>query len=114
MAEQDCTPEERFAAVAAALHSGPGVTYSPPEAPGANKFGSSALKVNSRIFAMLVRGELVVKLPRQRVDAFILAGEGQRFDSNRGRPMKEWLVLARASALDWRELAGEARDFVAR
>ena len=35
-------------------------------------------------FAMLVRGRLVVKLPRARVDAAVVEGAGVRFDANRG------------------------------
>lgn len=43
---------------------------------------------------MFVGGQLVVKLPKARVDALVGAGEGARFDGNKGTPMKEWLVLA--------------------
>lgn len=34
-------------------------------------FGSSGLKVESKVFAMLVKGELVVKLPKHRVDQLV-------------------------------------------
>ncbi len=57
---------------------------------------------------MLVPGHLVLKLPGPRVDALIAAGEGIRFDANKGTPMKEWLSLDAASALPWRPLAVEA------
>jgi hypothetical protein len=36
-----------------------------------------------RIFATLVRGQLVVKLPRSRVYELVSAGEGVRFDANK-------------------------------
>jgi hypothetical protein len=76
-------------------------------------FGSSSLKVNGRIFAMLSsRGEFVVKLPRQRVDALVDSGEGVHYDAGKGRPMKEWLALKADSALDWSALADEALAFV--
>jgi hypothetical protein len=51
-------------------------------------------------------------LPRARVDALMAAGEGIRFDANKGTPMKEWLTLDPASALPWCSLAREALDFV--
>jgi hypothetical protein len=75
-------------------------------------FGSGSLRINGKIFAMFVRGQLVVKLPRPRVDALVAAGEGTRFDANKGTPMKEWLALDASSRLDWLDLSGEAFAFV--
>ena len=66
------TPEERYAAVVAALVSTPGVTTGADEPRGRNRFGASGLKVGGKIFAMLVRGKLVVKLPQQRVDSLFV------------------------------------------
>jgi hypothetical protein len=77
-------------------------------------FGSHALKVHGRIFAMYVRGRLVVKLPRARVDELVDSGAGVRFDANKGTPMKEWFALAPESTLDWSGLAGEALAHVGR
>ena len=74
-------------------------------------FGSNALKVNGKIFAMLVRGELVVKLPRARVDALVASGAGAHFESGPGRLMKEWVALQGAEE-DWLALAREALAFV--
>ena len=81
-----------------------------PPAPGRG-FGSSALRFRGKIFAMWVRGELVVKLPKARVDALVEDGQGVRFDANKGTPMKEWFRLAPGSALDWPALADEALRF---
>jgi hypothetical protein len=76
-------------------------------------FGSSGqLRVDGRIFAMLVRGSLVLKLPRVRVDELVAAGEGARFDAGKGKPMREWFVLSPTSKKQWRALASEAMDFV--
>ena len=75
-------------------------------------FGSGSLRINGKIFAMFVRGQLVVKLPRTRVDGLVAAGEGTRFDANKGTPMKEWLALDASSRLDWLDLSGEAFAFV--
>lgn len=81
--------------------------------PGATQgFGRSALRVQGRIFAVFVRGELVLKLPKSRVDELVEAGEGRRFDANKGTPMKEWLALAPGSTMAWLPLAQEAHDFV--
>lgn len=100
----------RFAAVVQALGKEPGVTHSLAEG---KRFGSSALKVHDKIFAMVSSaGHFVVKLPRARVDALVGNGAGARFDANRGRPMKEWLEVHSESAEEWLELAREALDFV--
>jgi hypothetical protein len=107
------SPQARFAAVVAALVNAEGVA--PPEPGQSNKFGSSGLKVHGKIFAMLVRDRLVVKLPRRRIDALISAEHGERFDPRHdGRLMQEWLVLAPSSDLDWLTLATEAMQFVGR
>lgn len=101
-------PEERFARVIEELLGQPGVT--PPAE--RNGFGSSALKIHEKIFAMLVRGRLVVKLPKARVDALVASGDGERFDANKGKPMKEWLALNAESPAEWLALAREAMAFV--
>lgn len=77
------------------------------------KFGSSALKVNGKIFAMVMRGDLVVKLPKRRVDELVAGGMGRRFGPGRGRVMKEWIAVAVNDARVWHELAHEARQYVA-
>jgi len=82
-------PEDRFAAVIEALLRHPDVTQSPEEARSRKRFGSTSLRVKGKIFAMLVRGRLVVKLPARHVDALVEAAEGQRFEPCRGRLMKE-------------------------
>lgn len=78
---------------------------------GGRGFGSNALKINNKIFAMLVGRRLVVKLPRARVTELIETGRGQPFDSGKGRPMKEWVALTGDEA-ECRALVVEAQSFV--
>jgi hypothetical protein len=99
------TPEERFAALVDLFVGTPGVTL--PQQRG--KFGSAALKVDNRIFAMLSGGRLVVKLSRDRVQALIDAGEGGPFDAGKGTPMKEWLTVRQDDR--WEALSKEALEF---
>ena len=101
---------ERFAALVGEFAAQPDV-----EAPGDSnrrRFGADALKVNGSIFAMVVGGRLVVKLPRERVDALIGDGTGAPFASGKGRPMKEWLTVVDEDLHRWLALSREALDFV--
>jgi hypothetical protein len=99
--------QERYEDLVDELLGTPGVT--PPR--GGGGFGRSALRFQNKIFAMLVRGALVVKLPAARVDALIGAGDGVRFDANKGTPMREWFSLDPESGLPWLPLAREALEF---
>lgn len=101
------TPEERYEDLVDDLTGVDGV--SPPA--GGSGFGRSALRYRRKIFAMFVRGQLVVKLPRPRVDELVADGHGERFDANKGTPMKEWFSLDPESDLAWPPLAREALDF---
>jgi hypothetical protein len=77
-------------------------------------FGSGALKVNGKIFAMeSSKGQFVVKLPLERVDELVASGQGERFEPARGRLMKEWLAVGDRKA-NWVGLAREAYEFVKR
>lgn len=81
---------------------------------GRRVFGWAVLRVNGAIFAMLSQGQLVVKLPRCRVETLIEAGTGGPFDARKDTPMKEWLTVAGHDPATWQALAREAHDFVAR
>ncbi len=105
------TPDDRYATLADALLSTADITLG---SAGKKGFGSSALQVGGKIFAMLAGGKLVVKLPRQRVDALVASGDGTRFDPRHdGRLMKEWLAVESTSDEEWLSLAREAMGFVA-
>ncbi len=85
--------------------------------PGVNEgtgFGSNpGLRVGTKIFAMLGRDGLVVRLPKARVDELVATGAGTRFDPRRdGRLMKEWVVVPVTRRRSWGGLADEALEFV--
>lgn len=103
------TPPQRYAGLVAKIKRSPGVT----DLSEGKGFGSSGqLKADGHIFAMLVKDELVLKMPRSRVDELVAAGEGTHFDAGKGRPMREWFVLSPRSKLEWLPLAREALAFV--
>ena len=98
--------EERFEQLAATLLAQPGVEQG-------TGFGSApGLRIKGKIFVMLVKGELVVKLPKDRVDGLTASGAAAQFDPGHGRLMKEWASVPADSPEDWERLAGEALQFV--
>ena len=101
------TPEQRYQDLVDELAGEEGVLV-PQRGSG---FGRSALRYRRKIFAMLVRGQLVVKLPRPRVDELVAAGHGERFHASKGTPMKEWFSLDPRAGLAWPPLAREALAF---
>src|SRR5215469_15516047 len=103
----DLSPEMRFEDLLGEFSDIDGVTL--PH--GGGGFGRSALRYRGKIFAMFVRGALVLKLPGQRVDELITAGHGARFDANKGTPMREWFTVAPDCPLPWPALAAEALEF---
>lgn len=110
MSDPAIMPEARFEAIVEEFLGDPDVT-APSDGKG---FGSSGLKVHNKIFAMLVRRKLVVKLPKSRVDALVASGDGERYDPRGdGRLMKEWVAIKPTSTEGWLALAREALQFVA-
>ena len=108
MADDDRSAAELFAELCEEFAGTPGVTVRGSGRPG---FGSSALKINNSIFAMLVGDRLVVKLPRTRVAELIERGVGEPFDAGKGKPMKEWVGLLGDEGT-CRQLVAEALAFV--
>jgi hypothetical protein len=99
------TTEQLFAEVTAPYRAMIGVTM------GTGFGANPGLRYRGHIFAMLSSGALVLKLPAPRVAALVAAGDGVPFDAGKGRPMREWLVLAGADNGQWRALIAEAFAF---
>ena len=108
----DETAQAHYATLVAAFAASPDVAVGGTPAGRGRVFGSGALTVDGRIFAMLSHGTLVVKLPRTRVEALVEAGEGERFDPGHGRVMREWLSVRPGLEQRWQDLAMEALAFV--
>ena len=106
-ARKDSSPPDvdpNFVRVAKAFEKDRQVTYG-------RMFASMGLKVNGKIFAMLVKGKFVAKLPRDRVDELVRGKRGSYFDPGHGRLMKEWVAMEGNEAT-WLDRAREARRFV--
>lgn len=107
--EAPVSAEKLFERLARDLRSRPLVE------PGTGFGSMPGLRVRTKIFAMLCRGELVVKLPQARVDSLVAAGVATRFDARRdGRRMKQWAAISPEHASTWSGLAAEALHHVSR
>ena len=97
-------PQTEFATVARGFLDRPDVDA------GTGFGGSPGVRVDGRIFAMLVRGRLVVKLPAARCAELRDAGVAEPLAVGR-RVMKEWIEVLAEDAARWQELAEEAYEF---
>ena len=95
-----------FEAIALRFTGRPGITH-------ARMFDATVLKFRGKIFSMLVKGNLVVKLPRERAAALAASGTAQPFDPGHGRVMRQWAVIRPTDLEEWRDLVREAQAFVA-
>ncbi len=109
---QKTTTAKHFDEVVEALRDYPGVTI-PSVSATSKKFGSSGLRIDNKIFAMISsKGQFVVKLPRERVNDLVASGIGEYFDPGHGRLMKDWLVVKPGFVEKWLPLAREAMEFM--
>ena len=70
-----------------------------------------ALKIRKKMFAMLSKGNYVVKLPKKRVAELIESGVGLPYDPGNGKFMKEWVIIPEKYVDEWIDYASEAKDF---
>ena len=104
---------QRWEALVADLLAAGSATYG-NEGGAQRAFGATSLKTNGKIFAMLVKDRLVVKLPVGRVEELVSSGVGERFDPGHGRIQKEWLSVRGWDLAECRALATESEAFVAK
>ena len=100
------TGEEQFRAIRDGYIDRPGVTT------GTGFGGNDGLRIDGRIFAMLVRGELVVKVPKERAAELVEHVEGRPFEPGTGRVMRQWVSVPVDRADAWRGLVDEAFAYV--
>jgi hypothetical protein len=91
--------EVAFAALADALDD--------PRVERVAKMGRINLRVGGKVFAMTIRGRLVVKLAAARCQALVDAGTADFLVMGK-RVMKEWVTFAPAPGGLWLKVAREA------
>lgn len=99
-------PSAFFDDVAVTLLAQPGVS------PG-TMMGFPCLRINGEFFTSCDHrtGDLIVKLPRDRVQELIDNGLGKPF-APAGRTFREWVLVEDRDAARWAALMTEARLFV--
>ena len=96
------TAEEQFGKIAESI----------PDAKLSKMFGCPCIKApNGKSGAMLWKDNLVVKFPKEKVEAQLKSGR-QQFDPMGGRPMKEWIVIPPEESASWQALAQKSHDAV--
>jgi TfoX/Sxy family transcriptional regulator of competence genes len=83
---------------------------SDPDIASKHAFGSPGLRYRDKIFAMHVRGDLVVKLPSGRCEELASDGRARPFRVGQ-RVMAEWVVIGPEREFEWDGLADEALAF---
>jgi hypothetical protein len=80
---------------------------------GKRGFGAGALLANGRIFAMDRQGELVLRLPAERVNELVSTGAVRPFTAGKAKPLREWCTLEPGRQARPLALAREALSFAA-
>lgn len=76
-------------------------------------FHSEGLTVQGKIFALLVRDDLVVKVPAAQAAALVADGSAVPFEPRPGRAMREWIRVGLAAGKDrWEALVADAYAYV--
>lgn len=76
-------------------------------------FSSPGLRFGDKIFAMDVKGELVVKLAEGRCEELASDGRARPFAIGQ-RVMREWVVIGPERAFEWDALTDEALAYARR
>ena len=76
------------------------------------KFGES-LKINKKIFVMIIKGKFVLRLPEGQVTSLIKSGKGEPYDWwGDGNISKDWVIIPIKFKEKLIDLASEAKDYV--
>jgi hypothetical protein len=73
--------------------------------------GAQGLKYGKKMFVMFFKGDLLLKLPPQRVQALIAEGLGAPYDPGTGTPMEDRVLIGADHADSWIGLCEEALSY---
>ena len=71
-----------------------------------------SLKIKKKMFAFPTKdGNIIVKLPKERVTELLGSGEGLPYDPGSGKIMKEWVIIPSKYSDKWFDFVEEAMKF---
>ncbi len=70
-----------------------------------------ALKIKKKMFVFLNKGNMTVKLPKERVTELLSSGEGLPYDPGNGKIMKEWVIIPLKDSDKWINFVEEGMRF---
>jgi hypothetical protein len=73
--------------------------------------GAQGIKRGGKMFVMFMKGDLVVKLPENRVKEVIDSVEGEPFDPGTGKPMKNRVLIPVSKKETWIKFCEEAKEY---
>ena len=74
--------------------------------------GAQGIKYKGKMFIMFYNGDLVIKLPPDRIKELIEAGDGMPFDPGTGKPMKDRMLIPINKKHLWIPLSEESKDYI--
>lgn len=73
--------------------------------------GAKGIKQGKKLIVMFMKGDLIVKLPKERVVEIVASGEGKPFDPGTGKPMKNWVLIPETRKDLWIKYSEEAKSY---
>jgi len=73
--------------------------------------GAQGIKQDKKLIVMFMKGEIIVKLPANRVSEIIASGEGESYDPGTGKPMKNWVLIPGTHRNLWIKFCEEAKNY---
>lgn len=90
-----------YAQVKAHFEMVPGVTVNSGR-------GAQGLKVGKKMIAMFSKGDLLLKLPADRVDELVTSGRGLPYDPGNGKVLANYVLIPSSKKRSWIKLCEEA------
>ena len=73
--------------------------------------GAQGIKLGKKLIVMFMKGDLIVKLPEERVSEIIASGDGEPYDPGTGKPMKNWVLITETRRELWIKYSEEAKQY---